>query len=110
MLLPLIILAIVNMTGFRPKDNVRELQYSELLTLIGQDGIANVHVKGLELTGRLTESAIPEGEFGERYDVRCRLPSIDGFHRDINALYAQRLGVAIDQVTPKDYTFTLRNR
>lgn len=106
-LLPLIILAIVNMTGFRPKDNVRELQYSELLTLIGQDGIANVHVKGLELTGRLTESAIPEGEFGERYDVRCRLPSIDGFHRDINALYAQRLGVAIDQVTPKDYTFTL---
>ncbi|NLL54892.1 MAG: ATP-dependent zinc metalloprotease FtsH [Clostridiales bacterium] len=95
------------MTGFRPKDNVRELQYSELLTLIGQDGIANVHVKGLELTGRLTESAIPEGEFGERYDVRCRLPSIDGFHRDINALYAQRLGVAIDQVTPKDYTFTL---
>ena len=106
-LLPLIILAIVNMTGFRPKDNVRELQYSELLTLIGQDGIANVHVKGLELTGRLTESAIPEGEFGERYDVRCRLPSIDGFHRDINALYAQRLGVAIDRVTPKDYTFTL---
>ena len=106
-LLLLAIVLIVNMAGSRPQDQVQDLSYSSLLELIREDGITHARIQGVELVGRQAGSQIPESEFGSRYDITCTLPSLERFYQDVNAIYAQRLGIDASLVTSADYAFVL---
>jgi hypothetical protein len=63
------ILLIVNLVGTTPRDQIDQLSYSQVLTLIEEDKVSNVMTSGTTLVLRYTDSSIPESEFGTRYDA-----------------------------------------
>ena len=101
-----VVLLAVNMMGAKPKDAVTTLDYSGVLRLVKEDKVANVITTGNTLVLRTKDSQIPETEFGARYDAVATIASADRFYQDVNAIYAQMLGVDADTITPEDYHFT----
>lgn len=106
-LLLLVILVVINMTGAKPRDTVMDVEYSSLIKLIKEDKIDKVMIQGNQLVARLADSQIPVSEFGSRYDLVATLPSTERFYQDVNALYADRLGVEKERVTSADYAFSV---
>jgi cell division protease FtsH len=105
-----VILMLVNMFGSAPRDNITRLDYTDLLKLIEKDGISNTMLTGNILVARKSDSQIPETEFGTRYDIITVLSdSQQRFYSDVNAIYANRLGKSVDEVSSADYAFKIRN-
>jgi len=104
------ILSIVRMFGSGPRDVVSELNYTEVLKLVEHDELEHVMTSGNTLIASTKDSGIPASEFGTRYNIYATLPSVDQFYDDINKIYAAKLNVSPDQVTPNDYLFTLATK
>lgn len=103
-----VILLVVSMLGTTPRDDVQMLDYSSVLTMIENDEIANVMTTGNTLVARKVNSPIPVSEFGARYDIITTISSTEQFYADVNTIYARKLGIDASQVSPTDYTFSIR--
>ena len=65
-LLVVVILVAVQAIGSPTRDVVKELSYSELLSLVENDQLAYVMTSGNTLIGATTDSGITAKEFGNR--------------------------------------------
>ena len=84
-----------------------EKSYSELLTMIEDGQIEQVAIQSNTLVARLMGSKIPQDAFPARYDINVQLPSTDTFYANVSAIYAAKLGRPADEITPRDYAFTI---
>ena len=73
------ILLIVNLIGKTPTDKIDNLSYSQVLTLVQEDGVSDVMTTGTTLILRYKGSSIPQSEFGTRYDAVATLDSVSRF-------------------------------
>ena len=97
----------VQMFGAGPRDKIQEPNYTEVLRMVENDELEHVMTSGIVLYASTKDSGIPESEFGARYNVRSMLPSVEQFYADVDKIYAAKLNVPVEQVTAKDYGFTL---
>ena len=108
-LLFVVIMWMVNMIGTTPRDEVRQVDYSALLTMIEKDQISDVMITETKIAARDTNSKIPKKEFGARYDMIANMlySSSSRFYDDVDAIYAKRLNVPITEISSSDYTFEI---
>ncbi len=102
-----IIMLIVQMLGTPNYDLVKELNYTELLRYVEEEELMYVMTSGDTLIAATKESGIPLSEFGTRYDVQTRLPSVEQFYTDVNTIYAEKKGIEPSQVKVTDYDFSI---
>jgi cell division protease FtsH len=101
------ILSIVSMISSTPQDKIDALSYSEALTLVKEDKVRNVMTSGTTVIIRYKNSAIPQAEFGMRYDAYATVDSVERFFADVNAIYAEKLGKDASLITTTDYAFSV---
>ncbi|MBQ5771410.1 MAG: hypothetical protein IIW08_09575, partial [Clostridia bacterium] len=112
------IFLIVNLVG-APKNSVKKLSYSELLTWIDHDirnekklddadadkTVKSVIIVENTLVGITDKSAINEKNFSVKsYDLIATIPSQEQFYNDVNRIYEKYSGG--EKVSPTDYFFT----
>ncbi len=112
------IFLIVNLVG-APKNQVKKLSYSELLTWIDHDirnekeldgadpdkTVKSVIIVENTLVGITDKSAINEKNFSTKsYDLIATIPSQEQFYEDVNRIYEKYSGS--EKVSPTDYFFT----
>ncbi len=112
------IFLIVNLVG-APKNTVKKLTYSELLSWIDHDIQNHMEIEGAdpdktiksviivenELVGITDKSAISEKSFSTKaYDIYATIPSQEQFYEDVNRIYEKYSGG--QKVSPTDYYFT----
>jgi len=105
-LLIVLILSVVRMFGAGPRDEVKEPNYTELLQMVKDEKLEHVMTSGSTLIASTKDSGIPASEFGTRYNVYATLPSIEQFYSDVDKIYAAKLNIPVDEVTPTDYGFS----
>ena len=106
-LLVVLILSVVRMFGSGERDEIQELNYTEVLEMIEADELERVMTSGNTLIASTRGSGIPASEFGIRYNVTALLPSVEQFYADVNKIYAVRENVDVDQISVSDYGFTI---
>ena len=106
-LLVVLILSVVRMFGSGERDEIQELNYTEVLEMIEADELERVMTSGNTLIASTRDSGIPASEFGIRYNVTALLPSVEQFYADVNKIYAVRENVDVDQISVSDYGFTI---
>ncbi len=112
------IFLIVNLVG-APKNTVKKLTYSELLSWIDHDIQNHMEIEGAdpdktiksviivenELVGITDKSAISEKNFSTKaYDIYANIPSQEQFYEDVNRIYEKYSDGK--KVSPTDYYFT----
>jgi len=112
------IFLIVNLVG-APKNTVKKLTYSELLSWIDHDIQNHMEIEGAdpdktiksviivenELVGITDKSAISEKNFSTKaYDIYANIPSQEQFYEDVNRIYEKYSDG--QKVSPTDYYFT----
>ncbi len=105
-LLIVLILSVVRMFGAGPRDEVKEPNYTELLQMVKDEKLEHVMTSGSTLIASTKDSGIPASEFGTRYNVYATLPSVEQFYSDVDKIYAAKLNIPVDEVTPTDYGFS----
>ncbi len=101
------ILSIVGMISSTPQDKIDALSYSDALALVKEDKVANMMTSGMTVVIRYKDSAIPEAEFGLRYDAYATVDSVERFFADVNGIYAEKLGKDASIITTADYAFSV---
>ena len=78
---------------------VDELQYSEFLQKVQEDGIKDIAIQDRTLVGRYTDSKVPDEAFpAQQYDFSTTIPaSIQQFNQDMAAVTGS--------TNPEDYGF-----
>ena len=106
--LVIVVLIAARAIGSPTRDTIKELNYSELLSLVENDQLAYVMTSGNSMIGATVDSGITAKEFGTRYNVTALLPSVTQFYSDVNAIYGEKLGKDPDQVKVTDYDFEIQ--
>ena len=103
----IMILFAVQMLGSPVRDQVRSVNYSEILDMVENDELEYVMTTGSNLVAATRDSGIAASEFPQRYNVAALLPSTSQFYSDVNAIYAEKLGKDASLIKVSDYAFTV---
>ncbi len=106
----IIVLAITmsQIFGAGPRDTIQNLNYTQLLKFVEEDKLEFVMTTGDTLLASTKDSGIPESQFPGRYNVYATLPGVEQFYEDVNKIYAAKIDVPSEQITPANYGFSIR--
>ena len=103
------ILVIALLIGGTGQSVNRRIEYPELLTMMQEDQVKAVAIRGTTLVGLRRETKIADADFPERsYDFETTIS--DDFIETARQIEANRLGVPLDTVSVGDLRFSVEYR